>query len=128
MRQRTNVLKAIILLLLLIAGIWLTASVFLALTRKEFLAAGFLLLLVLLCGLYCAKIFYDFRYLNIMVKVRNEIYHSLESLKIGGKYAKALADNVVSGKVNISAWDEIPVALRKKIERSLTKLKRYVKP
>ncbi len=116
-------LKFISMSILILLGIYLTSLTMDSISKGSILTSLIYLVLLIPTAYYASKIIYEFRYLNKLVHVRNDIKSELEKIKIDRKYALLLSQSLAMGKTKLSEWEELPDNTKEAISTSLQKLK-----
>lgn len=125
MNKKDQKIKSLILFSLMIIGIYFTYNAYESIIHINFYLSVIYIAIVLFIAFYTTRLFYEFRYMYRLLKVRSEIISILLKLKINKKEANIFAENLVLKKTDISVWNEIPVDIKNEINISLENLKRY---
>ena len=116
-------IKFVSSIILILLGIYLTSLTMDSISKGSILTSLIYLVLLIPTAYYASKIIYEFRYLNKLVHVRNDIKSELEKIKIDRKYALLLSQSLAMGKTKLSEWKELPDNTKEAISTSLKKLK-----
>ncbi len=125
MNKNDQRIKSFILFALIIIGIYFTYNAYESVVHLNLYLSVIYIAIVLSIAFYTTRLFYEFRYMYRLLKVRGEIINILLKLKINKKEANVLAENLVLKKTDIESWKEIPVNSRDEINESLGNLHRY---
>ncbi|MHB8443423.1 MAG: hypothetical protein ACYDAS_03600 [Patescibacteria group bacterium] len=125
MNKKDQKIKSLILFSLIIVGIYFTYNAYESIIHINFYLSVIYIAIVLFIAFYTTRLFYEFRYMYRLLKVRGEIIKILLKLKINKKEANILAENLVLKKTDVKSWDEIPKDIRHEIKLSLENLNRY---
>jgi hypothetical protein len=125
MNKKDQKIKSLILFSLIIVGIYFTYNAYESIIHINFYLSVIYIAIVLFIAFYTTRLFYEFRYMYRLLKVRGEIIKILLKLKINKKEANILAENLVLKKTDVKSWDEIPKDIRHEIKLSLGNLNRY---
>ncbi len=125
MSKNDQRIKSLILFALIVVGIYFTYNAYESVVHLNFYLSVIYVAIVLFIAFYTTKLFYEFRYMYRLLKVRSEVVSILLKLKINKGEANILAENLVLKKTDIKSWNEIPKNIKDEINLSLGNLNRY---
>ncbi len=126
MRRNNYKARSIILLLLILVGIYITEKDFISITKLQVFLIVFYTFILFWISVIVARMFFDFRYLYRMVKVRDSIYNLLKKY-IGDKYARIVSEKIVKGDVSLIHKLKFDKKVKTEIFTQLDSIAKYKK-
>ena len=126
MRKNSYKIRAIVLLFLLIIGVYITSKDFVSITKLQVFLIVIYTFILFWIAVISSRMFFDFRYLYKMIKVRDSIYNLLKK-QMEDKYARIVSEKIVRGDISLIHKLKFRGNVKKEIISQLDLISKYKK-
>ncbi|MCL4392922.1 hypothetical protein M1145_02180 [Patescibacteria group bacterium] len=126
MKRNSYKIRSIVLLFLLIIGVYITKKDFVSITKLQVFLIVIYTFILFWIAVISSRMFFDFRYLYKMIKVRDSIYNLLKK-HMEDKYARMVSEKIVRGDISLIRKLKFRGNIKKEILIQLDSIAKYKK-